>query len=222
MSEIKVSYVDHLGSDLTSFNAARVSFGNQSDELKPKDITLIQYLADNQHYSPFEHQALTVIIECPLYIRSQIHRHRTMCFNEISRRYTAENIEFYLPEAKDIRQQSTDNKQGSNGSLEKAAADSAAWLIEETCKKAQEAYEDLLALGVAREQARSVLPMATMTKFYATANLRNWCHFLELRLDGHAQLEAQMVAQQVLAILKEKFPVSVAAMMPDTGTDYKK
>lgn len=213
MAEIKASYVDHCGSDLSIVNAARVSFGKQSETLKQKDIDLIKYLANNEHYSPFEHVTCTILVECPLYIRSQIHRHRTFAYNEISRRYTSENIDFYIPPVDDIRMQSKDNKQASRGSLDQASADSAKWLMEEFCKKAMEAYEDLLALGVAREQARSVLPMCTSTKFYMTGNLRNFVHFLELRLHPHAQREARMVAEQILEILKRLFPVSTEALL---------
>jgi thymidylate synthase (FAD) len=213
MSEIKVTYVDHLGTDLTAVNAARVSFGKQSDELKSRDVALIEYLADNQHYSPFEHQVLTVIVECPLYIRSQIHRHRTFAYNEISRRYSADNIDFYIPETDNIRKQSSDNKQGSDGAFEGEEAEGIRDAMAAFCASANSLYEAMVAQGVAKEQARSVLPMCTMTKFYMTGSLRNFCHFLELRLDGHAQKEAQEVAKQLLAILKEKFPVSMEAMM---------
>jgi len=217
MAEIKATYVDHCGSDLSIVNAARVSFGKKSEKLKQKDKDLIKYLADNEHYSPFEHVTCTIVVECPLYIRSQIHRHRTFSYNEISRRYTSENIEFYIPPVDDIRMQSSDNKQASRGSLDHASADNAQYLIEELCRKAKQTYDELLELGVAREQARSVLPVCTMTKFYMSGNLRNWVHFLKLRLHPHAQKEARIVAEQVLAVLKEKFPEGVKALMASCG-----
>ena len=110
---IKAEYMDHMGNDLTVVNSARVSFGSESQELSDKDKKLIKYLADHQHMSPFEHCQLSVRISCPLYIRSQIHRHRTFSYNEISRRYTSKDLEFYIPET--LRKQSDDNRQASDG-----------------------------------------------------------------------------------------------------------
>lgn len=213
MAEIKVEYVDHMGDDLRIVNAARISMGKQSGELNDRDKKLINYLAINQHMTPFEHCVLSVIIRCPLYIRSQIHRHRTIVFNEVSRRYTSENIEFYLPRTDDIRKQSKSNKQTSDGTLSTEVATNAQQVMQALAAQSEEVFNKLLEMGVAREQARAVLPQSLMTKFYATANLRNWCHFLKLRLDAHAQKEVQMVAVQVAEIIKECFPASYAALM---------
>ena len=115
--KIQALYVDHMGSDLTVVNAARISFGRKHEELTDGDIKLIEYLAKNEHLSPFEHCSMTAIIECPLYIRSQIHRHRTFAYNEVSRRYTADDLEFYIPPPDDIRAQSKSNKQASEGPI---------------------------------------------------------------------------------------------------------
>jgi len=213
MSEIKVTYIDHCGSDISTVNAARVSFGKKTNTLKQKDIELIKYLADNQHLSPFEHLTCTVKIDCPLYIRSQIHRHRTFSYNEISRRYTSENITFYVPPTSDVRSQSTDNKQCSGSILDDEEAFKALEMIDSHNTESLNTYNKLLKMGVAREQARSVLPMCTMTSFYMTGNLRNYAHFLKLRLHSHAQKEARMVAEQLLEILKQQFPVSMEALM---------
>lgn len=211
MSQLKVSYVSHMGSDLTAVNSARISFAGQSDTLDDKDKKLIKYLADNEHMSPFEHSSLTVIIECPLYIRSQIHRHRTFAYNEVSRRYTSENLEFFVPET--IRKQSKSNRQASEGELDPTKAQIALNHINMAHKATLSHYETLLSLGVPREQARGVLPQNLMTKFYMTGNLRNWQHFIELRLDAHAQVEVQEIAQQVYNIISEKFPESSKALM---------
>src|SRR5437667_11514171 len=108
---IDVEYIDHMGTDLSIVNAARISYGKHKNELDDKDVKLINYLAQHQHMTPFEHTALTVLVTCPLYIRSQIMRHRTFSYNELSRRYTAEGIEFYIPD--EFRNQSESNKQGS-------------------------------------------------------------------------------------------------------------
>lgn len=209
---IKATYVDHMGSDLTIVNAARVSFGNHSDELNDKDHKLIKYLADNQHYSPFEHCQLTVLIECPLYIRSQIHRHRTFAYNEISRRYTQENLEFYVPPADDIRAQSLSNRQASSGPIDEQQTRYALDAIKHAHTYSLEFYNQLIRLGVCREQARGVLPQNLMTKFYMTGNLRNFAHFIKLRSDKHAQKEVQYIAQQIKDIAIDKFPVAFRAL----------
>src|SRR5579863_7226904 len=117
---LKATYVQHVGSDLTIVNAARISFGTESQVLEDKDKKLIKYLADNEHMSPFEHNVLTVIIECPLYIRSQIHRHRTFSYNEVSRRYTSDDIQFYIPDT--VRRQAASNRQASEGELDPISA----------------------------------------------------------------------------------------------------
>lgn len=210
---IKVSYVDHCGNDLTIVNAARVSFNKSSDTLEEKDKKLINYLAEHEHMSPFEHIFLTVIIQCPLYIRSQIHRHRTFAYNEISRRYTSENLEFYLPTIDDIRQQSKSNRQASDGFLETHVALDVQRTMIEHHEASLKLYNNLLDAGVCREQARGVLPQDLMTKFYMSGNLRNYAHFLELRSHTGAQKEVREVAAQLQAILEEKFPIALAALM---------
>lgn len=215
MSGLNVIYVDHMGDDLRIVNSARISFGGESQDLTDKDKKLISYLADNQHMSPFEHNVLTVIIECPLYIRSQIHRHRTFSYNEISRRYTSEDIQFFVPET--IRKQAKSNRQASDGELEPLSASEALQLIQEQHLKAEQTFNNLLELGVPREQARGILPQNLMTKFYMTGNLRNWAHFVKLRLDGHAQQEVQVIAQQVYNILIKKFPEATKALLGVTN-----
>ena len=211
--DLSAQYVDSMGSDLTPVNAARISFNNSSEELTEKDKKLINYLAKHQHMSVFEHCSLTVIVHCPLYIRSQWHRHRTMSYNEVSRRYTADDVEFYVPPVDDIRLQSKFNKQGSEGPMDPAQAELAQAAMVEISMKANEVFEKLIALGVAREQARAILPQNVMTKFYATANLRNWVAFLKLRLDPHAQKEIRVLAEQVSEIIKERWPVSYKALV---------
>lgn len=203
---MKVDYVDHMGNDLTVVNSARISMNRDSQKLEPRDEKLINYLADHQHYTPFEHCMLTVIIECPLYIRSQIMRHRTASYNEVSRRYTEEEIEFYNPNV--YRKQHKSSKQCSDGDLKDSENLQAQVLTQSIHQKCFDTYKQLLDLGVSREMARGVLPQNMMTKFYMTMNLRNWAHFLKLRLDNHAQLEVQEIAQDVKKILLDKFPVS--------------
>lgn len=203
--------MDHMGNDVRVVNAARISFGGQSQQLDEKDKKLIKYLADNEHMSPFEHNTLTVIIECPLYIRSQIHRHRTFSYNEVSRRYTSDDIQFYIPDM--VRRQAASNRQASEGELDPISANTAIAIMKVQHEQALDAYEDMLALGVPREQARGVLPQNLMTKFYMTGNLRNWVHFVRLRIDNHAQAEVQEIGKQVLEILRERFPEATNALL---------
>jgi thymidylate synthase (FAD) len=209
-SQIKVEYIQHVGEDLTVVNAARISFASESKTLTDRDKKLIKYLADNKHYSCFEHNIFTVKIECPLYIRSQIMRHRSFSFNEVSRRYTDKDLEFYLPE---YRKQSKSNKQASDGKLETIINEV---YVNRTFKLHEEAlsmYENMIKSGVAKEQARGILPQNLMTSFIMTGNLRNWMHFVELRDHDHAQLEVQWIAKDIKNIIMNKFPEAAKALL---------
>lgn len=212
---IKAEYINHMGDDLTVVNAARVSFGKHKKKLDAKDVKLINYLAKHKHMTPFEHCILSVNIKCPLYIRSQIHRHRTFSYNEISRRYTAENIEFYLPDK--LRKQHEKSKQCSDGTLSDVESQVLMGGISASHRVSLDLYNKLLDKGVARELARGVLPQNLMTEFWMTGNLRNWIHFIGLRLDDHAQEEVQVIAQQVMDIIEDKFPEAGKALIKHKG-----
>lgn len=210
-NELAVEYVSHVGNDLTVVNAARISVMKGSTELTIKDKELIKYLADHKHMSVFEHQTATFIVSCPLYIRSQIYRHRTFSYNEVSRRYTDEGIMFYIPDV--FHKQAVMNKQGSAEEFTKEENCEIKGIVEYSQKKMQEMYEKLLEKGVAKEEARCVLPTGLMTKFYMTGNLRNWMQFLTQRLDTHAQLEVRIIARKVFKELVILFPISMGALM---------
>lgn len=211
MTQIKADYIDHMGDDLRVVNAARISYANTNVELDERDEKLINYLAKNKHYSPFEHCQLTVLIKCPLYIRSQIHRHRTFSYNEVSRRYTSEDLEFYEPSL--YRKQHDKSKQCSDGYLTHEINQPIVTIVNKLHLLTLKTYNDLVDIGVSREMARGVLPQNLMTSFYMTGNLRNWIAFLRLRLDSHAQQEAQFIAKEIYTIVKEKFPVSGTALL---------
>ena len=214
MSQIKVKYIQHMGDAKTVTSAARVSFGADNNEpLSEKDIKLIKYLAEHQHMSPFEHCSLTVKIECPLYIRSQIHRHRTFSYNEISRRYTDKDMEFYSPEV--LRKQSQSNRQASYGALSTEAQEAVKVEIEQFHKQSLELYESLLAMGVCREQSRGILCQDLMTEFFMSGNLRNWAHFIKLRQHEGAQYEVRLIAQQVKDIVLDKFGEAAKALLEE-------
>lgn len=211
VSKLGVHFVEKMGNDSTIVNAARISFNNEIETLNERDIKLIDFLAKNKHMSPFEHCSATFIIECPLYIRSQIHRHRTFAYNEISRRYTSEDIQFYIPE--ELRLQAKNNRQASEGSLNVSEKSKAISAMEIHCEESFKLYANLIDNGVAREMARAVLPQNLMTKFYMTGNLRNWAHFIELRIDSHAQKEAQVIAKSLAEYLVKYFPEAFNALM---------
>lgn len=162
VSSITVECLGHLGTDLTAVNAARVSMNKESKELTERDKKLIKYLADHKHTSCFEHQVVTLRIKCPLFVRSQIHRHRTFSFNEESRRYVTDDLEFYIP---DVWRKKADNvKQGSSDEL--VEFDSC--YVKSTTNASLSLYNYMLSLGVAPEQARMVLPQNLMTTFFMT------------------------------------------------------
>jgi len=210
MSKIKVEYIQHVGDDLTVVNAARVSFGKRKDKLDSGDEKLLNYLAKHKHFTPFEHCSLTVNIKCPMFIRSQIHRHRTFSYNEVSRRYTSENLEFYTPET--FRKQHGSSKQCSDGEFDNLVNDDLRMEMDNWHQSALTYYNELINNGVAREIARGILPQNLMTEFWMTGNLRNWIHFLGLRVDSHAQKEVQDVANPILNIIKDKFPESAKSL----------
>lgn len=212
MSQINAKYITHMGNDLTPVNAARISFGSTKEELDEKDKKLLKYLAKHKHYSPFEHCSATFIISCPLYIRSQIMRHRTFAYNEISRRYTTKDLSFYMPKAGDYRQQSSDNKQASEGSLDEAELALNA-LFQKTHGDCLAAFNVAINNGLCREQARGLLPQNLMTEFYMSGNLRNWAHFLKLRLGKDSQKEVQYIAQDIEKELADKFSESFNVLM---------
>lgn len=210
MSKILVKYIDHLGSDLTVVNAARISFDSESTELEPKDEKLIDYLAKHKHYSPFEQVCFTFEIHCPIYIAQQILRHRTGKFNQVSRRYTAENIEFYVPE---YREQHKSSKQCSSGLINNEVNEAFKRETNKLHKKALDLYETMINQGIARELARGILPQNLMTKMIMTMDLRNLTNFIRLREDSHAQYEAQLIAKEIREICQKYVPVSVKSLL---------
>lgn len=209
LASTNVTYIDHMGNDARAAHAARASFNRantEATELTARDEKLISFLANHKHTSPFEHSAFSVAIACPLAIRSQIMRHRTFSFNEVSRRYTSEKIEFF--EVQSFKKQAEKNLQCSSEvdveNVEQARAE-----LLKAYDHAFETYQKLLDMGVSREKARFVLPMGMMTSFWMTGNLLNWLKFLSLRLDPHAQEECREVAVVCKALLAEHFPKTI-------------
>jgi len=209
---IKATYIHHCGSDLTTANAARVSFGKTSEmeddlwgppKLKAKDDKLIRYLAKHKHISPFGHCFASFHVKAPIFVARQLVKHKFLRWNEISRRYTTENIEFYTPEV--WRGKSADKKQGSEGVVDVGDWGDTNW----ACLKA---YNDLLEHGVAPEQARMVLPQSTMTEWYWSGSLDAFADMCNLRCKTDTQAETRIVADQISEKMKELFPVSWGAL----------
>ena len=225
-----VELVDAVGNDLTVVNSARVSFGKQKTELDKKDKKLIKYLIKHKHTSTLEHCFVTFRVKVPLFVRSQHHRHRTWSYNEISRRYTDFDIEFYEPEA--FRTQHESNRQASNadelidpkimtsvfnedgdqwnGFFESKPCESSS-LIKKHHQDSLDLFNSLIEAGVCREQARGVLPQNMYTTYVCSANLNNILKFIDLRTHEGAQWEIQEMAKAMLEITSKLYPVTVAA-----------
>ena len=198
-----VGLIDHLGTEATIVNAARVSFGKLKTEMDERDVKLLHYLIENRHTSPLEHVVFTFSIHCPLFVRGQWHRHRTWSYNEISRRYTEIDMEFYTPEH--LRRQAESNRQASfaDPEFEDAALRE---LIRTQNVQSLELYNKLLDSGVCREQARGVLPQNMMVTFWGTVDLSNLLHFLRLRDSEHAQYEIREYAIAIRQLIAPVVP----------------
>ena len=219
-----------FGDELTIVNCARVSFGVEKTEMDDRDEKLISYLVKHRHYSPFRHVFLRFRISAPEFVMRQWYKHvvgaewtsahpsQLHGWNEISGRYVVQD-EIYTPTT--WRRQSTDNKQGSDGPLEPEIQPLCVAVYQEACDNAQRNYRELVSLGVAKEQARMVLPLSVMTKVVWTCSLQAAIHFVDLRKDPHAQEEIREFAEQMEVILKEKFPVTWKAFSSSSEKDAK-
>lgn len=211
-----VGLIDHLGSEATIVNAARVSFGKIKTEVDPRDEALIKYLIANKHTSPLEHLVFTFSIHCPLFVRGQWHRHRTWSYNEISRRYTEIDLEFFTPAQ--LRRQSENNRQASFVD-ENFQAPELIEAIRDNNERCLALYNRLIDSGVCREQARGVLPQNMMVTFWGTVDLSNLLHFLELRDSEHAQVEIREYAVAIKQLIKPIVP-HVAAYFEELGQKW--
>jgi thymidylate synthase (FAD) len=209
-----VRLVDHMGSDLSVARAARVSYDAawRAGEDQGSDAKLINYLWKNHHTTPFEAVSFTFEVKAPIFVFRQWHRHRTWSYNELSARYRELPEEFYVPSIETIGVQSTSSKQArtmENGKPLEAAL--ARQRIHEVAKLAFDAYRAMLADGIPRELARSVLPVATYSHMFASVDLLNLLKFLTLRCDGHAQYEIRVYADAMRELIRPIVPVCVSA-----------
>lgn len=231
VNQITATYIDHMGSDLSVVNAARVSFAKTSEwdktpidhgqgvdykgypitpykKLKDGDVKLIKYLAKHKHFSPFNHTFATVHVRAPIFVARQLQKHRFMPWNEVSRRYVDYTPELYEPV---WRSRSGDKKQGSGGTMEISLE--ADMMFHATCRNALTTYDMMIEQGVAPEQARSILPQNMMTEWYWSGTVGAMADMCRLRCKQDTQYESRLVALQVSGIMSELFPVSWAALM---------
>ena len=217
-----VELVSHMGKDIvTPAGAARASFAKEVTEITERDIKLVNYCAREKHSSIFEHNTLTFKFKVPLFVARQHMRHRTWSYNEVSRRYTSIDIDFYEPNS--FRTQHKSNRQASNEdeinpivSLVKGSTVSwdtkASTAIENHVKDSLKLYNQLLDSGVCREQARMILPQNIYTTYWGTVNLNNLIKFIHLRDHEGAQQEIQVVAQACKAIIYDLWPQTAKAL----------
>lgn len=211
-SDLSCELVDHMGTDLTVVNAARVSLNQHSETMSEKDSGLVKFLMKNRHASPFEHCQITFLIDAPIFVAREWHRHRTQSFNEVSGRYTELKPRFYAPNYDRPLIQV-----GKPGAYRFEIPEDDIMYINLyrdfrfACQTAWDTYERLLSEGYAKEVARMVLPVNTFTGWYATGNLRGWLNFLSLRSEGQAMHEIRNLAYQVEDTLYGLYPIAVEA-----------
>jgi thymidylate synthase (FAD) len=211
-----VDYIDHMGSDLTVVNAARVSFNKESSleysdsefavgRLSEKDKKLISYLSKHNHWTPFAHPQISLRIKAPIFVRAQLGKHQVgFVMNEVSRRYVTDKPEIYSPVWRGAPTNGA--KQGSSGFIERNPY--IMDLYENFSEDSLEIYEELLKQGVAPEQARGILPQATYTEWWWTGSLSAYARVYIQRIDTHAQWECQQYAKAIDEIIRPLFPVS--------------
>ena len=217
-----IEVVDSLGNDLTVVNSARVSFGKRKEKWDKSDERLVRYLAKHKHYSPFRHLQVQFHIKAPEFVMRQWYKHvvgiettsnssaKDHAWNEISGRYV-EVEDFYVPDV--WRKQSEDNKQASEGQVMFVKEDGTEivdprpnHMYHSLMKQVKMYYERLIDVGVAKEQARVVLPLSQYTEVYWTASFQAVMNFIELRNEKTSQWEIQEYAKVLLKQMKEVFP----------------
>jgi len=200
-----------MASDLAVVNGARVSFARHKTEMDESDEGLIRFLMRERHASPFEHSVFRFHVRCPIFVAREWFRHRWSSFNEFSLRYAKATEDFYVPEPDDVRTQIGKPGAYSFEPVDDELAERTREEFREVYEQAFATYERLVEAGVARELARSVLPVGAYTEFYWTVNARALMNFVSLRAADAAQREIRKYAEAVEAFFAEKMPVTHAA-----------
>ena len=206
-----VRLVDHMGSDSSIVQAARVSYGSGT-KTPSDDRSLIRYLMRHWHTTPFEMVEFKFHVRCPIFVARQWLRHRTASVNELSARYSVMQDDFYVPSP--YTGQSVNNKQGSDPASELEGTHTLNSIAH--CAEGFNVYNRLLEKGASREQARIHLPLGTYTEFYWKIDLHNLFGFLQRRMDPHAQYEIRVLATKIFELIKPIVPCACEAF-----TDYR-
>lgn len=227
ISKMEVSYVNHMGDDLSVVNAARVSFHKDGEwdlfredgtltnapaeaaywKLQDKDSKLINYLAKHKHFSPFNHAFLSFRIKAPIFVARQLVKHKFLPWNEVSRRYVDDEPEFYMPE---LRKRAENVKQGSSTETMEEMWEQAG---KEHIKNMLAYYTAAIDAGMAPEVTRAFLPQNMMTEWLWSGTLGAYADMLRLRLDPHTQAESREVAKLIHTEVEKLFPVSIKALL---------
>ena len=234
MSEMQVDYVDHMGSDLSVVNAARVSFHKASSwesvelvsgpekvrsTLKEGDQKLIAFLAREKHELPFAHATVSLRIKAPIFVARQLGKHQVgLVWNEVSRRYVSSEVEFYTPpswraKAENVKQGSSESEEVEYLGLRGFERNGIRGAYQRLLDHAIDLYNNMIEEGVCPEQARMVLPQSMMTEWIWTGSLLAFARTCNLRLDSHTQKETQEVAQMISDIVGPLYPVSWGALV---------
>lgn len=215
--QISAILVDSMGTDLTTVNAARVSYGAESKELTDRDLGLVDFLAEHRHVTPFRHATVQLRCKAPIFLARQLGKHQVgFSWNEISRRYKdneAIPIEFYIPDEVLCRPEKLMKQTAVP--MAQDFADDMRHLIHAAGQSALRQYDHLVGCGVAPEQARMVLPQSMVTEWCWTGSLYGWANLYKQRSSQHAQYEARLFAEEVNKIMSELFPNTWAALIKE-------
>lgn len=240
---MKVKLVDHMGTDLSVVNAARVSFAKESEweycagqvcmdlcerdgtvcpHLPERDAKLIRYLARHGHWTPFGHTSVSIHVKAPIFVARQLAKHQVgLVWNEVSRRYVDDEPEFFFPETWRGRPEGSVKQGSGDGEIVRFRMTDGVeeWNTEPGSvysafiSGVEHFYRCLIEGGVAPEQARMVLPQSMYTEWYWTGSIAAWARVCKLRLDSHAQKETREVAEQIDEVMEELFPISWKELM---------
>lgn len=211
---ITATLIDHMGDDLTTVNAARVSYGAESHEMSLRDEKLIEFLAKHKHITPFRHAQVTLRCKAPIFIARQLGKHQTgFSWNEVSRRYKdgeAIEVECFVPQKVFARPEKLMTQTAQ--AVKPLVAEAALEIILIANRRAVQEYKHLIGLGIAPEQARMVLPQSMMTEWVWTGSLYGWASMYNQRSSEHAQYEVRLFAEEVNKIMSELFPICWKAL----------
>lgn len=203
-----VEVINIHGNDVDIALAARASYNDTEYGDDDRNAGLIDYLIRHRHTSPLEMPSITLRIKLPIFVMRQHVRHRTASLNEVSLRYITHDGDYWLPTEDEVRNQSKDNKQGSDGSVDPEIAKQFIEELDTISSKAWQSYNKFVDMGVANEECRAMLPVNFYTTCVWKMDLHNLFHYLKLRTDSHAQKEIRVLAEIIEAIVKESFPIA--------------